>query len=194
MPVSACRVDDATGFDYEAVLAACAMGDKAALRRLYDQESARLLGVAQRIVRDSALAEDILHDAFLQFWLRAKSFDPQRGSARGWLYSITRHLSLNALRDNRREVGVDDDTAVALDAQASIEKWHDMSDAFAWRSATGRIQHCLEQLEPVRRNCILYAYVDGLTHGEIAQRLNAPLGTVKAWIKRSLGTLRECMA
>lgn len=181
-------------FDYEAALAACARGDKSALRRLYDQEGARLLGVAQRIVRDSALAEDILHDAFLQFWTRAASFDPQRGSARGWLYSVTRHLSLNALRDNRREVGVDDETAAALDAHAAIEKWHDMSDAFAWQSATGHIQRCLAQLEPVRRNCILYAYVDGLTHGEIAQRLNAPLGTVKAWIKRSLGMLKECMA
>ena len=54
--------------------------------------------------------------------------------------------------------------------------------------------HCLEQLEPVRRNCVLHAYVDGLSHAQIAIRLGAPLGTVKAWIKRSLLALRECMA
>lgn len=194
MSVSARCTEDVTDFDYEAALAACAARDQAALRRLYNRESARLLGVAQRIVRDPALAEDIVHDAFVNFWTGAASFDPARGSARGWLYSVTRHLSLNALRDNRREVTVDEDTAVALDAHASVEKWRDMNDAFAWRSASGHIQHCLEQLEPVRRNCILFAYVDGLSHGEIAKRLDAPLGTVKAWIKRSLGMLKECMA
>ena len=164
------------------------------MQRLYDHEGARLLGVAQRIVRDAALAEDIVHDAFINFWTRAASFDATRGSARGWLYTVTRHLALNALRDNSREFVVDDDTATALDAHASMDKWREMTDAFAWRDSAGHIRRCLEQLEPVRRNCILHAYVDGLSHSEIASRLDAPLGTVKSWIKRSLGTLRECMA
>ncbi|EPN13365.1 RNA polymerase sigma-70 family protein, partial [Pseudomonas syringae pv. actinidiae ICMP 18804] len=62
-------------FDYEATLQACARGEKQALQRLYLQESARLLGVAQRLVRDSALAEDIVHDAFLKIWTHAASFD-----------------------------------------------------------------------------------------------------------------------
>jgi RNA polymerase sigma-70 factor (ECF subfamily) len=57
----------------------------------------------------------------------------------------------------------------------------------------GRIHRCLEQLEPERRSCILHAYVDGYTHAQISQRLGSPLGTVKAWIKRSLTALRECM-
>lgn len=195
-PISACFnvTDNDTEFNYEAALEACAAGDGAALRRLYDQEGARLLGVAQRIVRDAALAEDIVHDAFIKIWTRAASFDPQRGSGRGWLYTVTRHLALNAVRDNCREVTVDDETAIALDAHASMENWRDVTDAFAWRASAGQIRRCLEQLEPARRNCILHAYVDGLSHSEIAQRLDAPLGTVKAWIKRSLGTLRECMA
>lgn len=185
--------EPAPEFNYEAALEACAAGDNAALRRLYDHEGARLLGVAQRIVRDAALAEDIVHDAFIKIWTRAASFDPQCGSGRGWLYTITRHLALNAVRDNSREVTVDDDTAVALDAHASMENWRDVTDAFVWSAIAGHVQRCLEQLEPVRRNCILHAYVDGLSHSEIAQRLDAPLGTVKAWIKRSLGALRECM-
>ncbi|MBT9497456.1 MAG: sigma-70 family RNA polymerase sigma factor [Zoogloea sp.] len=181
-------------FDYEAALAACAAGKHAAMQGLYEQEGARLLGVVQRIVRDRALAEDIVHDACVNIWTRAASFDPTRGSARGWIYSVTRNLALNAVRDGSREVGVDDDTAAALDARASLEAWHDMADAFAWQASAGRIAHCLEQLEPVRRNCILHAYVDGFSHGEIARQLDAPLGTVKAWIKRSLAALRECMA
>ena len=92
--------DRAEQYDYEAALHACAAGEQAALRSLYDQESARLLGVAQRIVRDTALAEDIVHDAFLKVWTGAGSYDPLRGAARGWLYSITRHLALNAVRDH----------------------------------------------------------------------------------------------
>jgi len=181
-------------FDYEATLAACAAGDRSAMQRLYAQEGARLLGVVERIVRDRALAEDIVHDACVNIWTRAASFERTLGSARGWIYSVARNLALNAVRDGHREVAVDDETAAALDARASLEAWHDMADAFAWQDSAGRIGPCLEQLEPVRRNCILHAYVDGFSHGEIARRLDAPLGTVKAWIKRSLAALRECMA
>ena len=186
--------DRAEEFDYEAVLNACAAGEHAALRRLYDQESARLLGVAQRIVRDTALAEDIVHDAFIKVWTSAGSYDPLRGAARGWMYSITRHLALNAVRDHAREVMIDDDAAAALDAKTSMERWADAGDALAFRASAGQIGLCLEQLEPVRRNCLLHAYVEGLSHSEIAARVDAPMGTVKSWIKRSLASLKVCLS
>ncbi|MCI3947612.1 RNA polymerase subunit sigma [Pseudomonas syringae] len=180
-------------FDYEATLQACARGEKQALQRLYQQESARLLGVVQRLVRDSALAEDIVHDAFLKIWTRADSFDASRGSARGWIFSVTRHLALNTLRNTAREVRIEDDGSEDHHAQATLEGWQETGDAFDWRVNPGRMTSCMEQLEPVRRNCIFHAYVDGYSHQEIAQKIGAPLGTVKAWIKRSLTALRECM-
>lgn len=180
-------------FDYEAALAACARGDGLALRRLYDQESARLLGVAQRIVRDLAVAEDIVHDAFVNIWNRAASFDPARGAGRAWIYSVTRNLALNTVRDASREVPMDENRHEALDAQASLQAWRDTSHEFAWQESAGRIGPCLERLEPARRNCLMHAYVEGLSHSEIAARVGAPLGTVKAWIKRSLAALRECL-
>ncbi len=179
-------------FDYEATLDACARGERQALERLYAQESARLLGVAQRLVRDSALAQDIVHDAFIKIWTRAASFDPSRGSARGWIFSITRNLALNTIRDNAREIQDDGDDQ-SLEAQATLEGWNQTVDSFDWRVNPGRIEFCLEQLEPVRRNCVFHAYVDGYSHQEIASKLGAPLGTVKAWIKRSLTALRECI-
>lgn len=181
-------------FDYESALAACAAGDQGALRRLYEQEGARLLGVAHRIVRDAALAEDIVHDAFIKVWTAAASYDPLRGAARGWLYTITRHLALNAMRDSARETTVDDDTAAAIDASASMARWAEASDAFDWQANPARVTDCLAQLEPVRRNCLLHAYVDGLSHSEIASKVDAPLGTVKAWIKRSLLALKGCLS
>ena len=167
-------------FDYEAHLAACGRGEQQALRALYLQESPRLLGVAKRLVRDTALAEDIVHDAFLKIWHGAARFDPARGSARGWMYSVTRHLALNFLRDHSRE---SHDEIDLPDVTLELDDQHDC----------GRIHHCLEQLEPARRSCIVHAYVDGYSHAEISLKLGTPLGTVKAWIKRSLTALRECM-
>ncbi|MGV8918821.1 MAG: sigma-70 family RNA polymerase sigma factor [Pseudomonas sp.] len=180
-------------FDYEACLIACARGEQQALRNLYEQESARLLGVARRIARDNALAEDIVHDVFIRIWTRAASFDPARGSARGWIFSVTRHLALNFMRDNAREVQVSEQSELAQQALASMETSLQSVDTFDFRVRSGRIYRCLEQLEPVRRDCILHAYVDGYSHLEISRKLDAPLGTVKAWIKRSLVALRECM-
>lgn len=177
-------------FDYEACLVACARGEQQALRELYEQESARLLGVAKRIVRDNALAEDIVHDAFIKIWTRAASFDTARGSARGWIFSVTRHLALNFMRDTARDVAVDEQPEQALQ---SVEVLLESTEAFDFRARSGRIYHCLEQLEPGRRNCILHAYVDGYSHSEISRKLGTPLGTVKAWIRRSLTALRECM-
>ena len=180
-------------FDYEACLAACARGEQQALRDLYEQESARLLGVAKRIARDNALAEDIVHDVFIKIWTRAASFDPARGSARGWIFIVTRHLALNFMRGNAREVQVSEHREMALQDLASMETSSGNVDTFDYRARSGRIYVCLEQLEPARRNCILHAYVDGYSHSEISQKLGTPLGTVKAWIKRSLVVLRECM-
>jgi len=188
-------VPDTPGdFDYEAALAACAAGDRQAMHRLYQQEGARLLGVALRIVRQRALAEDIVHDACVNIWTRAASYDPRRGSARGWIYSVVRNLALNAVRDAGRHVDVDDTTTQALEADMSVQAHHEVEETFALNASLGRLQHCLEALDPARRNCVLHAYVDGCSHSEIAERLGAPLGTVKAWIRRSLVSLRECMA
>lgn len=181
-------------FDYEAALAACAAGDRVAFRRLYEQEAPRLLGVALRIVRQRALAEDIVHDACVSLWTRAASFDASRGSARGWIYSVVRNLALNTVRNESRHVAVDEETTQALEAEMSMQAYQETTDAFELHASMGRLQQCLEALDPARRSCVLHAYLEGCSHSEIAERLGAPLGTVKSWIQRSLSSLRECMA
>ena len=186
--------DTAPSFDYKLALRSCAGGDRQALQDIYRQESRYLLGVALRIVRQRQQAEDVLHDAFMAIWTKAASFDATRGSGRGWIYSVTRNLALNSVRNGAREVSVDEETAEALDAQTSMEAHHQLADAFEMHASLGRLNDCLSKLEPARRNCILYAYVDGCSHGEIAERTQTPLGTVKAWIKRGMGSLRKCMA
>ncbi|MDB5895358.1 MAG: polymerase subunit sigma [Rhodoferax sp.] len=180
-------------YDYERALRDCALGDRMALQALYQRESRYLLGVALRIVRQRQQAEDVVHDAFINIWSQAGSFDANRGSARGWIYSVVRHLALNAVRNGAREVSVDEETAEALETRQAMDAHSQTTDAFTLNADLGRLNDCLGRLEPARRNCILYAYMDGCTHGEIAERAQAPLGTVKAWIKRGLASLKECM-
>ena len=180
-------------FDYEAALRSCSIGNKQALQNIYMQESHRLLGVALRIVRQRQVAEDVVHDAFLNIWAKAGSFDATRGSGRGWIYSIVRNHALNMVRNGEREVALGDDALDDLASAESLRQAPGMSDAFELHNDLGRLHDCLTHLDPAKRNSILYAYVDGCSHAEISQRLDSPLGTVKAWIKRGLRSLKECM-
>ena len=180
----------AAPYDYDAALRACARGEQQALHGLYQQESRYLLGVALRIVRQRALAEDVLHDAFLSIWRRAGSFDATRGTGKGWIYVVVRHQALNVARARAHELSADEDTVETLLHQRQA---NDAADAYAEQADMGRLYDCLGHLDDAKRNSILYAYVDGCSHSEIAQRLQAPLGTVKAWVKRGLAALRECM-
>lgn len=176
-------------FDYEGALVACARRDRQALRRLYDEEAGRLVAVAERIVRRREIAEDVVHDAFVQIWQKAKTYEPDRGSARGWVYAIVRNRALNVIRDGRRLDLVDDQILETMrDGEAVV------SDAYAQLDETSRLRRCLEGLEPERRQCLLLAYVAGYTHGEIAGALRVPLGTAKSWVRRGLAALKECMA
>ena len=182
---------DSSAFDYDAALQAVAAGDRHALQRLYQQESRYLLGVALRIVRQRQLAEDILHDAFVSIWTRAAGFDVTRGAGRGWIYSVVRHQALNAMRAREREVAADEETVEALLHESVAQ---DAGAAFELNASLGKLNDCLSHLDVAKRTSILYAYVDGCSHSEIAERLKAPLGSVKAWVKRGLSALRECMA
>jgi len=176
-------------FDYEAAVQACARGERYALRTLYQREARWLLGVAQRIVRDPQQAEDVLQDAFIQLWQHASTFDATLGSARGWIYTIVRHRALKALRDSGREQTMDpqDLAELADNQQQSAEGEPRALDSDS-------LERCLQRLDEARRACVVHAFVDGLTHEQIARRLNTPLGTVKSWIRRSLASLKECLA
>ena len=197
MPASPASSDsariDSASFDYEAALAACARGDKQALHQIYQHESRRLLGVALRVVRDRALAEDVLHDAFMNVWTKAASFDATRGSGRGWIHALVRNQALSVVRTSGREVPADEEAIEAIEADA-VANAAPMAEAFEISADIGRLNECLHRLDMPKRNSIMLAYLDGCSHSEIATRLNAPLGSVKAWIKRGLLSLRECMA
>ena len=176
-------------FDYESTVEACARGERTALRALYERESRWLLGVALRIVRDHDAAQDVLQDAFLQIWQRADTYQRALGSARGWVYTVVRHRALDEVRRAGRETSVGDDIDAVADRHA-----HSDSGEFDHPSLdTERVAQCLKTLDQRKRECVMYAFVDGYTHEQIAQRLTTPVGTVKSWIRRGLIMLKACL-
>jgi RNA polymerase sigma-70 factor (ECF subfamily) len=178
-----------SSLDHAGLLVACGRGDRAALQAIYQREAPVMIGVATRIVRRREVAEEVVHDAFVQIWRHAATFDPAIGSARAWMFSIVRNRAINALRDASREEPVENDELTAA-AEADSEA----GNAFDRLAEGSALKNCLERLEPKRRYGVLLAYVEGLSHGEIAAKLGVPLGTAKAWLRRGLIQLRECLA
>jgi RNA polymerase sigma-70 factor (ECF subfamily) len=172
-------------------LARCARRDAAALRLIFEREGQQLVAVAQRILRRRELAEEVVQDAFVQIWQKSGQFAAGSGSARGWIYAIVRNRCLNVLRDGRRELPAADGDVASLAETAAAEEG---IAAYHRLAAKSRLRACLDTLDETKRQSILMAYVSGYTHGEIAGHLKVPLGTAKAWVRRGLALLRECMA
>lgn len=172
--------------DLATLIQRCAGRDQAALRQLYDRQSARLYGVALRLTRQSAMAADVVHDAFIAIWQRAASFDPDRGSASAWLVSVVRHRAIDLIRRADREVLTDTLPEETDSDPDPLARLVESDDATA-------LHRCLGALEPDRRHLIRLAFVDGLSHSELATRLTLPLGTVKSSIRRALAALKRCL-
>jgi RNA polymerase sigma-70 factor (ECF subfamily) len=169
------------------LLRRCADGDRAAFRALYDVWSPRLYGVALRITRQPALAADAMHDAFVQIWQQAARFDPARGSADAFLISFVRYRALDLVRRRTREMP-------GYEAEDRADETPDALAQLVGNAEAAALHHCLSMLDADRRRLVLMAFVDGLSHSELAEKLKLPLGTVKSWIRRSLASLRECLA
>jgi RNA polymerase sigma factor (sigma-70 family) len=178
--------DDVT--DHASLIAACAAGDKQALKALMTAEGARMCGVARRMLRRADLAEDAVQDTFVLIWKRAHQFDASRGHARGWVYTILRNRCLTMLRieDRVQPIGPE-----AMDAAINDQ---DLDAAFDRLDTANDLRRCLERLDLRTRRAILSSYLLGHSHGEIAGRMAAPLGSVKSWVRRGLTRLRECLS
>jgi len=173
----------------DVLLIRVASGERGALGELFASEAGRLIAIARRIVRRSDVAEEVVQESFVAAWRNAKSFDPTRGKARGWLTTIVRNRALNVLRGDAR-LELVGDTALAAFGEGAAEA----DTAFDRLSEGDALRQCLEKIEPRRRKCVLLAYVVGYSHSEIASELKTPIGTVKAWIRRSTIDLQECLS
>ena len=165
--------------------------DERALGRLYDETSSRVYGLALRICRCAAMAEEVVEDAYWQAWRQAPRFDPARGEVLSWLLAIARSRAIDALRRAERfrhEALDDEDGDPAPDAAPAAL---DLLDAMRGER---RVHDAIATLDPRARQLVALAFFRGLTHDEIAQQTAMPLGTVKSLIRRALLQLRSVLA
>src|SRR5438105_1236031 len=180
------NLNRATALNYETAVLECASGSRSAIGKIYAREKDQLRAAARRIVRDKSRAEDVIHDAFTQILRYAKNFDPARGSARGWIYAIVRNTALKMQENARRELALEEDALNAI-----CERGQSVPNPASCIPDSMTLRTMLDELEPNRRASLLLAIIDGRTHEEIAEYLQAPVGTVKAWIRRELMAMRR---
>jgi RNA polymerase sigma-70 factor (ECF subfamily) len=175
----------------QAVLARMARGEGDAVAELYDRHARPIYSLAMRILGDTTDAEDVVQEVFSQAWRQASRYSASRGAVGAWLLTLTRSRAIDRLRARRaRPSGVSDDriTEQLPDAGPPADSQVLSSEQVA------RVRAALDELPLLQRAAIELAFFEGLTHAEIADRLEQPLGTVKTRIRLAMLKLRDVLA
>lgn len=179
-----------------------ALGNHAAFAQLYERTHTHLFGVAVRILGNGQSAEDVLQEAYVSIWKNAGSY---RSEVAGqsiqpmtWLIAIVRNKALDALRVRTRrkesELLQDDDMSQDTETVAGAGASPSAMQLLEQATQALRIEACMNALEGSHRQSLALAYYQGLSHTEVAAQMGAPLGSVKAWIRRGLDKLKTCLA
>ena len=178
-----------TSSDLAELLKRAGRGEKSAFAELYDATSARVFGLAVRVVRDPAQAEEVAQESFLEIWRGSARFDPDRGSAIAWMLTIVHRKAVDRVRS--AEAASRRDTTYIRQNQ-SVD--HDATADAAHASLEARrIRSALTSLTEVQREALELAYFGGYTHTEVASMLDLPIGTAKTRIRDGLIRLRDVM-
>ena len=177
-----------------ALLDRVAQADESALKELYEMTSSKLYGVAVRVVSNKSWAEDVLQEAFINIWRIAGDYKASLSPPMAWMCLIVRSRGLDFLRRRRSDRAdavqeLDDVLSDTLEGDSA----NPMDTALAGEQAWA-LHQCLSQLDNKQREVVSLAYLRDLSHGELAEQLKLPLGTVKTWIRRGLEQLRGCMS
>jgi len=174
------------------LLGRVALQDRAAFEQVYRRTSDHLLGLAFGILNRRDRAEDVLQEAFMNVWYGAANYNPAIAAPMTWLINIVRNKAIDKLRSGKTERA----TTVELDDEAmniAADPAQAPQQLFADSLVRTRIDGCMAGLAAAQRQAIALAYYRGLVHTEIAETLGAPLGTVKAWVRRGTDKLRDCL-
>ena len=163
--------------------------DAVALRTLYDLTSSKLFGVALRILGNHEWAEEVLQDAYINVWRFAGDYEQTLSAPLTWMAAIVRNRAIDYLR---RQNASESQWTDGLDELIAGPE-RDPADQSLLSDQARRLAGCMERLEAAQRQAIALAYYRDQSHGEIAEVLKAPLGTVKSWVRRGLDKLRACL-
>jgi RNA polymerase sigma-70 factor (ECF subfamily) len=177
-------------FDPAELVARCALRDQRAFAQLYRYSAAKLYGVALRILRREDWAQEVLQESFINIWQHLPEYDAARSAPMTWMTAIVRNRSLDWLRRPRvDEPNPDYDLLVEMIADDAPSPEGLVSMGEDARALAG----CMARLSARQRQLLTLAYLHGLSHSELARRLQQPLGTIKTWTRRALQELRACM-
>ena len=163
-----------------------------ALEGLYDRYSGAVYSLAVYMLQDAGAAEEVTQDTFFKVWRKGSSYNPERGKVTSWLFSIAHHRVIDEVRRRRRR----DRNQVFQDVDLIDRPADDSSDPTRYamvQMRRSRIKDALSALRPEQREVVVLAYYGGLTHSEMAKRLELPLGTVKTRMRLALKKLKEVL-
>ena len=171
----------------EALVALVARSDEVALGELYDRFGRVAYGLARRILRDDALAEDAVQEGFLAAWRSAPRFVPERSKASTWLLTLVHRRAVDLVRreDRRRAEPLAESVEPARTGSAEDDAW--------LRFERERVQAALRRLPDQQREALELAYYGGYSQSELAERLGQPVGTIKSRMFTGLARLRELL-
>ncbi|WP_286546665.1 RNA polymerase sigma factor [Variovorax fucosicus] len=197
------RMNRSSRTDLKDLIAETARGDHASFAQIYDRTHQHLFGIAVRMLGSEHAAEEVVQEAYVSIWKNASSY---RSSIDGleiqpitWLIAIVRNKALDALRSRKRRYVHEqphqhtDGVEVDADAPQDEETVPSALQLFAQALQALHIDHCMAALDGSFRQSLALAYYQGLSHTEVAAQLDAPLGSVKTWIRRGLDKLRTCL-
>lgn len=168
------------------------VGDQGAFARFFDRHSAAVLGLVLRILGTRGEAEEVLQEVFLQIWRQSERYEAGRSTPRGWLLMVARSRALDRLR--RRDARGRHEQEAAADAGFPRTVAPLGTEQLEEAERRRQVHSALNLLSPEQRRCIELAFFEGLTHTQIADRLAAPLGTVKSRILLGMNKLRQALS
>jgi RNA polymerase sigma-70 factor, ECF subfamily len=186
LPAAAPQADEAAP-RLDKLLRAVARGDERAYEIVYDETAGLVLGVARRVLRDPAQAEEVMQEVLLEVWRTAGRYNPDLGSGAAWIMTLAHSRAVDRVRSERALASRERRGTTA------IVDYDDVTEAALASLERERLRRCLGSLTPLQGECVRLAYYDGYTYHEVAELLGVPDGTVKTRMRDGLIRLRDCL-